>query len=150
VAKEKRRLAVQLTLPRRPSAKGATVSPLFLDGQHECYICEDVVRPASQKIFGKTAIPAGTYQVIINRSERFSKQARHDVFLPLLLHVPGYEGVRIHPGNGPADTEGCLLPGTAIGPDGASVAYSQAAFRALFGKMQAALERGETIKITIS
>jgi hypothetical protein len=141
---------VQLSIQRRPSAKGATLSTWYLDGQLECYGCEDVVRgPAEKKVHGQSAIPAGTYPVIINRSERFSRIAKKDVFLPLLVDVPGYAGVRIHPGNNPSQTEGCLLPGTAIGPDGASVAYSQAAFRTLFGKMQAALERGETIKLTI-
>jgi hypothetical protein len=141
---------VQLTIQRKPSAKGATISTWSLNGQFECYGCEDAVRgPAEPKEFGKTAIPAGTYAIIINRSERFSRMAKRDVLLPLLVNVPGFEGVRIHPGNGPKDTEGCLLPGTAIGPDGASVAYSQAAFKALFAKMQAAVARHEIIKVTI-
>lgn len=138
-----------ISIIRQPSAKGATIGRLYVNGVPEGYTCEDVVRPAAQKVFGQSAIPAGVYKVIINRSERFSKLAGRDVELPLLLNVPGYAGVRIHPGNKPADTEGCILPGTAIGPDGASVAYSQVAFKALFNQMQAALHAGESIVLTI-
>ena len=80
-----------------------------------CYTLEDVVHEipgqpvASWKIPGETAIPYGTYNVIVNRSERFSAKACHDVILPLLLDVPGFAGVRMHGGNNAGDTEGCLL-----------------------------------------
>jgi hypothetical protein len=40
----------------------------------------------------ETAIPAGRYRVIINRSERFGRM------LPRLLEVPGFDGILIHPG----------------------------------------------------
>ena len=135
-----------LTLIRRPTTKGATLSAWYLNGHPIGYGVEDPVRgPSERKIFGQTAIPAGTYKVIINRSERFSKLAGREVLLPLLLNVPGYEGVRIHPGNAPKDTEGCLLPGTAIGPDGASVINSRAAFANLFSAMQVAFANHEPI-----
>ncbi len=138
-----------ITIIRRPSANGATIGRLYVNGVPEFYTCEDVVRPPSQKVFGKTAIPTGTYKVLINRSERFSKLAGYDVELPLLLNVPGYAGVRIHAGNFPQDTAGCLLPGTGIGADGASVINSRVAFSALFARMQQALVAGESIIVTI-
>jgi hypothetical protein len=135
---------MQLNLKRHPSANGCTLSELTINGKHECYICEDVVRPASApKVFGQTAIPAGTYQVANTFSPRFGK------YLPLLLNVPGYAGIRIHPGNTAADTEGCLLPGTELKPDGTGVSNSRGAFAQLFAKIQAA-EKKEKILITIS
>jgi hypothetical protein len=132
---------VKIDIKRRPSTKNSTLSEWKVDGQFECYGIEDIVRPTGEKVHGKTAIPAGTYQVIISWSPRFKRQ------LPLLLNVPGFEGVRIHPGNTSADTEGCLLPGTGAGSD--VVTNSRVAFEKLFKKLEAAAKK-ERITLTIS
>lgn len=80
-----------------------TIGKLYIDGQYFCDTLEDTVR--EKKIAGKTAIPAGTYQVIVNRSPKFKRD------LPLLLDVPNFEGIRIHRGNTAKDTSGCILVG---------------------------------------
>lgn len=134
---------MRLLLRRRPSSEIATVGDLFVDGRPECYILEDVVRPLSEKVYGKTAIPAGTYKIVITLSPRFGTP------MPLLLDVPNFRGVRIHPGNTAADTEGCLLPGTTLMPNGNEVWRSRAAYDALFKKIQAALDAGEEVTIEI-
>ena len=103
---------------------------MTVDGIFECFTLEDLERPV--KIKGETAIPKGTYKVIINESNRFKRQ------LPLLLNVPGFEGVRIHSGNTNHDTEGCILVGQTRNKE--YVGRSRKAFDKLFKKMQKATD----------
>lgn len=125
------------TLRRSPTARGATLGELDLGSGRFCYTLEDPIREqpglqvAAWKVPGETAIPAGRYKVVITDSVRFQRP------LPLLLGVPGFTGVRIHPGNTAADTEGCILLGQAV--NGASVARSRAAFDELFTRLKHAL-----------
>ena len=134
---------MEIRIVRHPSANGWTRSDWYVNGTLECVGCEDVVRPAGVKIHGQTAIPPGTYTVVNTFSPRFQK------YLPLLLNVPGYAGVRIHPGNYARDTEGCLLPGTGLLADGSGVSSSVVAFTRLFAKIKA-VEKKEKIILTIS
>jgi hypothetical protein len=52
-------------------------------------------------------IPAGTYEARITYSPKFGKK------LPLLIGVPGRDGIRIHTGNKPEHSLGCILVGAA-------------------------------------
>lgn len=121
---------MELHVKRMQFSETSTLGELAIDGQFECYTLEDRVRPV--KIKGRTAIPEGRYEVIINFSQRFQRQ------LPLLLGVPNFEGVRIHPGNTAADTEGCILVGDTKSEN--FIGQSRAAFERLFGKLKAGSE----------
>jgi hypothetical protein len=120
---------MNLRLLRRTFTDTSTIGQLTVDGKPECFTLEDKVRAV--KIKGQTAIPAGIYEVTITFSDKFKKP------LPLLLNVPNFAGIRIHPGNTAADTEGCILVGTTAAKD--RVGNSKVAFAALFPKLQAAL-----------
>lgn len=94
---------MNLELYRKSGTIDFTAGSLLINGRFFCYTLEDQER--SSKLWGKTAIPRGKYQVVMTYSNRFRKM------LPLLMNVPGYEGIRIHAGNSAADTEGCILVG---------------------------------------
>ena len=140
---------MKILVKRVDFTQKSTISDVYVDGIFECYILEDKTRePSAPKVFGETAIPYGLYKVIVTKSDRFSKLENHDVYLPLLLNVPGYEGVRIHPGNRPADTEGCLLPGTVKTID--VVENSRTAWVKLNDKINAALKAGQEVTVEIT
>ena len=126
----------------------STLGELYVNEAFQCYVCEDAVREVigqpvfRWKIKGETAIPVGTYQVIITMSNRFKK------LLPEILNVPGYSGVRIHSGNTHHDTEGCLLVGEVKRQY--SVGSSRVAMALLQPKIQQALDNKETVSIKIS
>ena len=124
-----------IQIKRLYKTNNSTIGELYIDGVFECYTLEDKEREI--KIKSETAIPKGKYKVIINKSNRFKQ------LLPLLLNLPNFEGVRIHPGNTNHDTEGCILTGTTKGKD--FIGNSRIAFNRLFRKMQEA----ESINIII-
>lgn len=127
-----------------------TIGKLYIDGVYECDTLEDKDRGLTKsmkldeikakKIYGKTAIPTGTYQVVWSYSAKFKKP------LPLLLNVPGYEGIRIHSGNTDADTYGCLILGQnkAVG----KVLNSKITCDKVLPKIKAACDKGKVF-ITI-
>ena len=98
-----------LTLTR--IAKRADYTIGRLEDEHGVKIC-DTLEPTCRNYKGgelkvprKSAVPEGTYPVVITKSKKFGK------YLPLLVGVPGFEGIRIHSGNTVNDTEGCILVG---------------------------------------
>lgn len=152
---------MEILLKRTIFSDKVTVGDLSIDGVPECHILEDTDRGLTQemplseivkkKIHSVTCIPYGRYEITITKSERFSKLRGKDVFLPLLNDVPGFSGIRIHTGNKPEDTEGCLLTGTTVAPNNTITAgTSTIAFNNLFNKIQKALSLGQKVFITIT
>ena len=101
----------RLLVRREPTVEGVTFGSLYVDGIRLCDTLEDAIRevpgvPVEQwKVKGQTAIPEGTYPLVLSLSNRFKR------ILPEVQKVPGFTGVRIHSGNTIEDTEGCLLVG---------------------------------------
>lgn len=135
---------VKLSLHRFEFTDATTIGKLSIDGEGFCVTLEDKDRhleDGNEKLWGRTAIPRGTYKVIIDYSNRFKRE------LPRLLNVPQFEGIRIHPGNSHVDTEGCILPGMNWRKDW--VTDSRSTFNKLFEKMEVAYDCGEEITLEI-
>nr|DAM58693.1 MAG TPA: Protein of unknown function (DUF2778) [Caudoviricetes sp.] len=106
---------MELLLKRIYSGSTYTIGHLYIDGNYYCDVLEDTDRGLSSdmteeeikkiKVYGKTAIPKGTYKVEVTYSPKFKR------YLPILLNVKGFTGIRIHSGNSAEDTLGCLLVG---------------------------------------
>jgi hypothetical protein len=133
-------IPMELMLLREPSVDGCTIGKLSVDGGFECFTLEDVIRNGP-KISDQTAIPPGRYRVVITMSNRFGRM------LPQLVDVPGFEGIRIHPGNTAADTSGCILVGQSRAND--SVSSSRLAMEQLQRKIAGALARNQDVFITV-
>ena len=107
---------MKLKLIRKYKGSEYTIGDLYINGRWFCNTLEDVVRnlpdkcpktpyQCKEKVYGKTAIPSGTYKVILSYSNKFKK------ILPELLNVPHFTGIRIHSGNTADDSLGCILVG---------------------------------------
>ena len=146
---------MEIKITRRHEGLNTTLSTLTVDGIAQQYVLEDKDRRLSSdmalseikqiKIYGKTAIPYGRYKVEITYSNRFKRQ------MPILIGVPGFAGIRIHPGNTHLNTEGCLLPGMKYGQENGEyiVGTSRVASDRLQSHIAAVLAKGEEVWITI-
>lgn len=122
---------MNLTLQRTFKSSVYTIGKLFIDGSYFCDTLEDPERKI--KIPYETCIPEGIYEVILNYSKRFQR------FMPLLLKVPHFEGIRIHAGNTAKDTSGCILVGynTVVG----RLTESQDTFVELYDRLSNAKDK---------
>lgn len=134
---------MELTLNRIFLGSSATIGELLVNDKHLCDTLEDRVRPEGEKVYGKTAIPEGTYEVKLTHSPRFKK------ILPEILNVPNFSGIRIHTGNSSKDAEGCILVGTWDGEKEDWVGNSRIAFDELMALLEEATNNKEKVTITV-
>lgn len=133
-----------------------TIGELYIDNIPCFYTLEDVVRTLPKecpytvrglpckcegKINGQTAIPAGVYKVRWSYSPHFKK------YLPEVLNVPHFLGIRIHAGNSVEDSSGCILVG--MKRNGDRLTDSRIACSQLFPQIEDAYRAGEDITLEI-
>ena len=149
---------MDLDLYRRSTVQTRTPGDLYVDGAYFCHTVEDVVRDRDMdsdgdidlddvskfKIYGQTAIPAGIYPIFLEHSPKYGPDTL------TIKNVPGFTGIRIHPGNTELDTHGCLILGEGFAPDytilGGTSKPAVNRLRIIVGD---ALSRGEQVWINI-
>ena len=95
------------------------ISKLFIDDKYQCLILENP----------NTAIPAATYEVLLQYSPRFKRYN-------LRLMVPGRGGIEVHTGNLYINSTGCLITGKTKDAVKKSVGASIPAYNALLRKIE--------------
>ena len=153
---------MKLKVERRWPKATYTIGRLYIDGIYYCNTLEDRDRGLKQtdrlsfiqsrKVAGETAIPKGKYTITMNvTSPKYAGVAWYWNFcrgkMPRLLHVPGFDGILIHPGSDALSTRGCVLVGknTKVG----KLTDSKACFQQIYKLMKAAADKGEEITIEI-
>ena len=106
---------MELKIIREKSNKEYTEGKLYINGVFFCDTLEDKDRGLDQsmsdfeikkrKVYGETAIPSGTYKVILSYSPKFKR------ILPEILDVKGFTGIRLHNGSEVSNSLGCPLLG---------------------------------------
>ena len=125
-----------------------SISPMLrtanLEGSFFCDTLEPTWRDyahGEKKVKGCSAIPEGRYAVALTFSPKFQK------WLPELIGVPNFSGIRIHAGNTAKDTQGCILVGRNI--EVGKVLNSAVWANRLKAKIEEAQNKGEPVRITI-
>lgn len=126
------------------STEGELWAKIGNEWKFVCFTLEDKDRgddlAGSKKVYGQTAIGCGRYPIKITFSKKFGQD------MPELFGVPFFQFIRIHPGNWPKDTEGCLLVGKVRMKD--EIESSTAAYKEVYRLIKDAWDRKEEIWIT--
>lgn len=144
---------MKLKVKRIFKGENYTIGKLYINEGFFCNTLEDKVRNLTKevKVFGKTAIPAGKYEIDMNSvSNKFKNRSwakKYNGIVPRLKNVPYFSGVLIHPGNKAEDTDGCLLVGENL--QVGKVLNSQKYWFMLMNKLIKARDCGEKITIEI-
>ena len=144
IAKKKTYTIGHLYIAKEPDGNNSGLGQPLTKGLQICDTLEPTWRDyknGAYKVKGRSAIPEGRYAVVISFSPKFKQ------WLPILLGVPKFDGIRIHAGNCSEDTEGCILVGKnrLVG----QVLDSRIWLHRLKQKIVEAKSRGEPVWITI-
>lgn len=101
-----------------------------------------IERPWRDNARQESCIPVGRYRVAVTPSQRFGRQ------LPILINVPGRDGIRIHRANWVHELRGCIAPGRDR--DDGSVWSSATAEMEITKDIAEAIADGQEVWITIT
>lgn len=127
------------------------IGEMLVNGKHFCDTIEDCDRGLRQdmslsqlkkmKKYGITAIPSGTYNVVVYFWPKYRKK------YPLLQNVPAYTGVLIHGLTNASQSLGCI--GVGENKIKGGLINSEKYVRELTKMCEEAIQSGEQVTITI-
>lgn len=150
---------MELKLNRIFLGNDYTIGELYVNDNYLMDTLEDKVRelPATcpytpkqqnckckEKVYSKTAIPAGTYKVKLTYSNKYKK------IMPEICDVPHFLGIRIHSLNTSKETEGCIGVGNWDEMKGNWISNSRVNYNKLYDLLKSASDKKEDINITIN
>lgn len=158
---------MKITIERRAKKATYTVGKVYVNGKYFCDSLEDKDRGVTQvmpfiktnqtstplgywvvgdgstieKVYGKTAIPKGTYNACGYYWAKFQ------CYVVMLNGVSGFTGILMHNGTTAENSEGCILLGknNIVGRLDGDRIYMDA----LAARVMAAEKKGEEIKVEI-
>lgn len=135
---------IRLPTIKVPGGESFTPGELYVDGLRTCFTCEDEDRRLEKqgvKVYGKTAIARGVYDLEVSYSNRFKRE------LPAVLGVESFTGIRMHGGNRAEDSLGCILLGQVR--TSAGVAKCAATVERVISMIKAAEQRNERVTLEV-
>lgn len=154
---------MKIQIKRIAKKEKYTIGRLYINGEYFCDTIEDKDRGLDQsmslanirklKVYKETAIPTGTYEVIMNIvSGTFVKKPLYKEFcggrVPRLKYVKGFSGILIHSGIDQNSSAGCIIVGRnkVVG----KLSDSWITYKRLWPILEMAAERGEKITLIVS
>ena len=151
---------MKLKIWRKWPRKGYCIGIFYISGKKLSEVLEDEDRGLVQtmptgkinqiKVYGRTAIPKGTYKVVLSVSPKFKDRPwakKWGGLVPEIRDVKGWTGVRIHPGTDASSTSGCPIVGDNLKVG--KVLNSTKRYYELMDKLVPAWKSGEEITIEI-
>jgi len=152
---------MEILINRRWKKDTYTIGECFINNVKFSETCEDKDRGLmstmpineikAKKIYGKTAIPTGTYEVKMTYSPKFANRAfarKYGGKVLEIMDVKGYQGVRIHPFNTAEDSLGCIAVGRNL-QKGKVLQSTIYYYKLMDEHVMPALKKGEKITLTI-
>jgi len=152
---------MHIVVDRKYKKNNYTIGIMYIDGKYFSETLEDCDRGLTstmsttelkfRKVYGKTAIPTGTYDIRLTYSPKFKDTEWGKTYggkVIQIMNVREFSGVRIHPGNTADDTSGCVLCGRNL-EKGKVIQSKEYYYKLMDNYIIPALRKGEDVKITI-
>lgn len=140
--------SLNIILQRYSDDKNSTLGMMFVDNKFYCYTLEDEYREV--KVKGETRIPAGRYELILNKvltplTQKYRKKYKFFKYHIQLKDVPLFNNIYIHVGNYDENTDGCILVGDSANNnqfEKGMISHSFRAFERFYTLVYPTLEQG--------